>query len=119
MPYFGERIRKLRGSRSQKEVSRELKIPQTTLSTLENQDSLPRGVVLERLADYYGVPPSYFFEAASETTETAKNWLESLAENGASAGGIATHSFLELDASQQGRIKKKLREKRQASNKQQ
>lgn len=117
MPYFGERLRRLRGGRSQKEVSRELKIPQTTLSTLENQDSLPRGVVLEKLAAYYGVPPSYFFEGEPETTETAKKWLESLVEDGRSAGGIATHSFLQLDDSQQGNIKKKLREKRQASNK--
>jgi transcriptional regulator with XRE-family HTH domain len=117
MPYFGERLRRLRGSRSQKEVSQDLKIPQTTLSTLENQKSLPRGEVLKKLSDYFSVPASYFFEAAPETTEAAKEWLESLADDNAPAGGIATHSFLQLDDTQQGTIKKVLREKRQAPNK--
>lgn len=115
MPYFGDRLRKLRGSRSQKKVAAELEIPQTTLSTLENQDSLPRGEVLKKLAAYFSVPASYFFETAPKPTETAKRWLESLAQSDNSDGRIATHSFLRVDESHQEAIKEKLREKRQAA----
>jgi len=46
MENFGERLRRLRGDRSQKEVATKLGLPVTTLSSLENQDTIPRGEVL-------------------------------------------------------------------------
>lgn len=81
MDNFGERLRRLRGDRSQKEVAHGMDIPQTTLSTLENQGSVPRGEVLARLAEYFGVPITYFYRSNIEplrSTERAKLFLESI-----------------------------------------
>ena len=58
MAHFGERLRLLRGRRSQKRVAEELQIPPTTLSTLENQENLPRGEMLQKLTNYFGVQVS-------------------------------------------------------------
>ena len=79
MENFGERLRRLRGKRSQRELALEMGIPQTTLSTLENQVAVPRGKVLERLASFYGVPVSYFV-ADNGPTERAREWLSSVRE---------------------------------------
>jgi transcriptional regulator with XRE-family HTH domain len=81
MNSFGERLRRLRGNRSQKEVAALLGIPQTTLSTLENQVSVPRGGVLKMLAEQFHVPVTYFFPQEPPTvlaTEKAKALLDSL-----------------------------------------
>src|SRR5579871_4744083 len=67
-------VNRLRGSRTQKEVASLLEMPVTTLSTLENQEAVPRGSVLKRLADFYGVPLNYFYAAPSaemKATDTA------------------------------------------------
>ena len=48
---FGSRLRRLRGTRTQKQVAADLQMPITTLSTLENQQAVPRGVMLKRFGD--------------------------------------------------------------------
>jgi transcriptional regulator with XRE-family HTH domain len=56
-------------------------MPVTTYSTLENQESIPRGQVLKRLADLFTVPMSYFYDAPSpglRSTESARGWLQQL-----------------------------------------
>ncbi len=78
MPNFGEILRRLRNNRSQREVASELKMPVTTLSTLENQGSVPRGSVLKKLADYYGVSVAYFYVASPSEMKpsgAARAWL--------------------------------------------
>jgi transcriptional regulator with XRE-family HTH domain len=70
-------------------------IPQTTLSTLENQTSVPRGEVLARLADYFGVPITYFYRSHTvplRSTEPARRFLESIrAEPIRGKATVATH----------------------------
>jgi transcriptional regulator with XRE-family HTH domain len=81
MPNFGDRLRRLRGDRSQREVAGLLEMPVTTYSTLENQDNIPRGQVLKRLADFFAVPMSYFHSTPSpelRSTDAARGWLEAL-----------------------------------------
>lgn len=95
MQSFGELLRKLRGARSQKEIANELSMPVTTLSTLENQDNAPRGITLKRLADFYGVPMSYFYVAPSsqmKSSESARDWLISVRRTTDFKKGIATHA---------------------------
>ena len=71
MPDFGQLLRRLRGGRSQREIAVELQMPVTTLSTLENQEAVPRGLVLKKLAGYFGVSVSYFYSSsASEMRAT-------------------------------------------------
>lgn len=93
MAGFGDSLRRLRGSRTQKEVAFELGMPVTTLSSLENQDTVPRGAVLKRLADYYGMPLSYFYSAPSaemKSTDAAKAWLRQLKNSQVKSNAIAT-----------------------------
>jgi transcriptional regulator with XRE-family HTH domain len=94
MAGFGDLLRRLRGSRTQKEVASGLGMPVTTLSTLENQEAVPRGTVLKRLADFYNVPLSYFYTATStqmKATDAAKAWLQRLKNTDVKAGTIATY----------------------------
>jgi transcriptional regulator with XRE-family HTH domain len=69
-------------------------MPVTTLSSLENQESVPRGPVLKRLADYYGVEITYFYSAPTSemsSTSTAREWLLSLRDKpGVAKDAIAT-----------------------------
>jgi hypothetical protein len=63
------------------QVALDLEMPVTTLSTRENQEAVPRGIVVKRLADVYGVPPSYFCVAPSaemKATDGANAWLQQL-----------------------------------------
>ncbi len=93
MAGFGDLLRRLRGSRTQKEVASGLGMPVTTLSTLENQETVPRGSVLKRLADYYGVPLSYFYSAPSaeiKATDAAKAWLQQVKKTESKEKNIAT-----------------------------
>lgn len=79
MAGFGDLLRRLRGNRTQKQVANDLQMPITTLSTLENQENLPRGPVLKKLADYYGVPLTYFYSSSTsemKPTDAAKAWLQ-------------------------------------------
>lgn len=92
---FGEKLRELRknAGKSQMEVVQEIerlftsriRISQTTLSTLEQRPTAPRGDILEVLAEYYGVPIADFFESQNEEdkregVQRAKKYLESLKE---------------------------------------
>lgn len=50
----GEKLRKLRGDKSQEEVARAVFISDSALSSYENGDRIPRDDVKRRLAEYYG-----------------------------------------------------------------
>lgn len=117
MPKFGELLRRLRGSRSQREVSLELGMPVTTLSTLENQDTLPRGPVLKKFADYYGVPLTYFYPAITsepKATDSARAWLKQVAQEANGIEGIATHAPPEYPEEIKRMFAEKIREKKHA-----
>jgi transcriptional regulator with XRE-family HTH domain len=95
MPKFGELLRRLRGNRSQREVAADLNMPITTLSSLENQVSAPRGPLIKKFADYYGVTPAYFYDSgtsAMKTSEPAREWLASLRQSAAVKDTIATYA---------------------------
>ena len=57
----GRRLRKLRGIRTRKGVSREIDIPYSTLHSYEEGTREPSGPVKKKLADYYGVPVESIF----------------------------------------------------------
>lgn len=120
MAHFGDRLRLLRGRRSQKQIADELIIPPTTLSTLENQENLPRGEMLEKLANYFGVPVSYFFPShPAKPSEAARNYLSLIRSADPHSHGIAAHSTEELDEKARERVREVIRKKSaQASHKQ-
>ena len=98
MEHFGERLRRLRGDRPQKNVAEALDIPQTTLSSLEKQSSVPRGDILTKLADFFRVPVEYFYnEPELHSSESAKLWLEKLRTNLKGRHTVATHAKAALD----------------------
>ena len=79
MEEFGEKLRRLRGETAQKAVAEALEMPQTTLSSLEKQGSIPRGDVLKKLANYFKVPVEYFYEEPERgKSEAALAWLDQL-----------------------------------------
>lgn len=95
---FGEKLKNLRKNlgKSQSEVAqeiaeqfpKELRISQKTLSDLELRESVPRGEVLEVLASYFQVSPTYFFEASNrEKVDLARNYLKGL--RGRAVGGAS------------------------------
>lgn len=51
---IGEKLKKLRGEKSQEEVARAVFISDSALSSYENDDRIPRDDVKRRLASYYG-----------------------------------------------------------------
>ena len=116
MEKFGERLRKLRGERPQKEIATLLGIPTTTLSTLENQDTIPRGEVLRKLADCYKVPISYFYEATTtpkvRSSSAAHAWLQSLREPAVGKDIVATQSTAQLDDDTLEKIAERMRLRR-------
>jgi transcriptional regulator with XRE-family HTH domain len=114
---FGELLRRLRGSRSQRDVAAELGMPVTTLSTLENQDTPPRGSVLKKLADHFGVPISYFYSLPTSemrTSDTAKEWLLSLKQKQVQKDALATHAPPEYPEDVKRQFAEKIRQKRHA-----
>lgn len=114
---FGEMLRRLRGTRSQKDVARELGMPVTTLSTLENQETVPRGPVLKKLADYFGVPLTYFYSAPSSEmrpSSAAKEWLLSLKERRVQKDAIATHASPEYPEDVKQEFAQRIKQKRRA-----
>lgn len=114
MENFGQRLRRLRGQRSQKEVATEMGLPQTTLSTLENQDTIPRGEVLQKLAEYYKVPIDYFYKSHSGETkasDSAKAWLRQLREPIKGKTTIAAQSGVPLDETVREKIAERIRQK--------
>ena len=112
MEHFGKRLRRLRGDRSQKEVASEVGMPQTTLSTLENQEAVPRGEVVERLAKFYNVPVAYFYPSPpARATQAASAWLKSLKQPARGEDTVATHATLVLDEETKQKIAERIKQK--------
>lgn len=104
MQHFGERLRRLRAGRPQKEIAADLGLPQTTLSNLENRQTAPRGEVVDRLAKYFRVPAAYFYGSdttppnGSASSPAAREWLHGRKEMAKTAKFTsATHSPIQLD----------------------
>jgi transcriptional regulator with XRE-family HTH domain len=100
MEKFGHRLRRLRGSRSQKEIAEALKMPPTTLSSLEAQESIPRGDMLRKLSDFFRVPVTYFYaesHSSLKPTDAARQYLKRLREPAHVADTVATQSNAPLD----------------------
>jgi transcriptional regulator with XRE-family HTH domain len=114
MPNFGELLRRLRGGRSQREVAGELQMPVTTLSTLENQPSVPRGPVLKKLAGYYGVSVSYFYTSSAtemKPTGAASAWLQTVRRDSNVKETIATYAQPDYSEEIKNKIAEKIAEK--------
>jgi transcriptional regulator with XRE-family HTH domain len=110
--HFGERLRRLRGDRPQKSVAEALDIPQTTLSSLEKQQTIPRGELLAKLAEFFGVPIDYFYDAPQpESTKSAKEWLDSLRGDLKGRDTIAAHSRDLIGSSDREKIAQKIKNK--------
>jgi len=119
MRNFGELLRRLRGSRSQKEVALSLSMPVTTLSTLENQGQVPRGTVLKKLADYYGVPLTYFYPSASSEmvpSDSARKWLDLVRRTSVDKNAIATHAPPDYPEEARRRFAEKIRQRKNADS---
>jgi transcriptional regulator with XRE-family HTH domain len=107
MENFGHRLRRLRGNRSQKEVAEALKMPPTTLSSLEAQESIPRGEMLQKLSDFFRVPVTYFYAESHPSlkpTDAARQYLKQLREPTRVADTVATQSNTLLDDNARRRI---------------
>ena len=115
MPPFGELLRRLRGDRPQRAVAADLGMPVTTLSTLENQESVPRGPVLKKLANYYGISLGYFYQQTGtemRPSNSAKEWLDFLKAKPAVKDGIATHAPPEYPDEIKKQFSEKIQEKK-------
>lgn len=51
---FGEKLRELRGERTQEEMARELKITKSSLAMYERNERIPRDEVKIRIAEFFG-----------------------------------------------------------------
>jgi len=108
--HFGRRLRRLRGERSQKEVAEALGIPTTTLSSLEQQECVPRGPMLQRLADHFGVSRDYFYPPDARATVGAREWLRQLRRTSfQGAPTIATHADVDFDEETKARFAENVR----------
>jgi transcriptional regulator with XRE-family HTH domain len=116
---FGERLRRLRGDRSQKSVAEQLDIPQTTLSTLEKQTTVPRGELLTKLAEFFDVPIDYFYEPQPRSSEPAKAWLLQLRAGAKGLDTVATHSREPVDRKTRQKIAEIIKKKNETANKNQ
>ena len=58
---IGEKLKKLRGKKSQKEVAKDLKITQSALGNYETDLRIPRDELKMRIANYYGVSVEEIF----------------------------------------------------------
>lgn len=120
MERFGEKLRRLRGDRPQKSVAEALEIPQTTLSSLEKQETIPRGDLLKKLADFYGIAVEYFYDTPEpQTSKPAREWLEHLRNSADTRDAIGTHSRDPLDAKTRKRVAetiKKIKEKHEETS---
>lgn len=117
MSNFGELLRRLRGNRPQREVAADLGMPVTTLSSLENRVSPPRGSVLKRLAGHYGVPVTYFYStpsAAMKSTQAARSWLLSLRQATGMEEAVATYGSPGISDVIKERVAEVIRRKKNA-----
>ena len=93
-------------------------MPVTTLSTLENQQSVPRGSVLKKLANYYGVTITYFYQASASEMRpsiSARDWLDFVRHRPAVKDTIATYAPPDYPDDIKKQFAKKIREKKNAS----
>lgn len=111
--HFGRRLRRLRAERSQKEVAEALKLAPTTYSSLEQQETVPRGPILERLAVFFGVQVDYFYPPREpKSVESAKQWLSRLKDGKLRAlPTIATHADILFDETAKARFAQNLRQR--------
>jgi transcriptional regulator with XRE-family HTH domain len=89
-------------------------MPVTTLSTLENQQTVPRGPVLKKLADYYGVAVSYFYSSSAtemKPTGAASAWLQTVRQNSNVKETIATYAAPEYSDEVKNKIAERIAEK--------
>jgi transcriptional regulator with XRE-family HTH domain len=54
MTSVGNKLRELRGAKSQTEVAKDLNISDSAVSSYENGERMPRPDMMRRIADYYG-----------------------------------------------------------------
>lgn len=59
----GEKLKELRGERSQAEVAKAVMISDSAISSYENGERIPRDDVKKRLAKYYGTTVQEIFYA--------------------------------------------------------
>lgn len=103
--HFGKRLRRLRGERSQKEVAAGIGVPTTTYASLEQQETVPRGPVLQRVCDYFGVVPDYFFPPVKKETSPAREWLrEQRSRSFDVAPTIATYSLSQASSEEKEKL---------------
>lgn len=103
--HFGKRLRRLRGERSQKEVASGIGVPTTTYASLEQQETVPRGPVLQRVCDYFGVVPDYFFPSVKKGTSSAREWLrEQRSRSFDVAPSIATYSLSQASSEEKEKL---------------
>jgi transcriptional regulator with XRE-family HTH domain len=89
-------------------------MPVTTLSTLENQQAVPRGLVLKKLAGHFGVSVSYFYSSsASEMrpTSAASAWLQTVRRDTKVKETIATHAPPDYSDEMKDKIAEKIAER--------
>lgn len=60
---IGERLKKLRGDRTIRQVAEDLGISYSAISMYENGERAPRPAVMVKLADYYGTTVGALFFA--------------------------------------------------------
>jgi transcriptional regulator with XRE-family HTH domain len=106
---FGKRLRRLRGSRSQKEIAAGVGIPTTTYASLEQQASIPRGPVLQRLCGYFGVSHGYFFPPSEKAVSPAREWLKAQRERRFDVTPtVATSSVAEISQEEKEKVDRAL-----------
>jgi hypothetical protein len=89
-------------------------MPVTTLSTIENQQSVPRGPVLKKLAGYYGVSVSYFYSSSAtemKPTGAASAWLQTVRRDSNVKETIATYAQPDYSEEIKNKIAEKIAEK--------
>jgi transcriptional regulator with XRE-family HTH domain len=103
--HFGKRLRRLRGERSQKEVAAGIGIPTTTYASLEQQETVPRGPVLQRVCDYFGASPDYFFPPVKKEASPAREWLRAQRSRSFDvAPTIATYSLSQASSEEKEKL---------------
>ena len=58
---FGEKLRKLRGEKSQDEMAKELDITKSSLTMYERNERIPRDEVKVKIAKHFGVSVQELF----------------------------------------------------------
>lgn len=75
---IGERLKKLRGKRTQEEVANHIGISRARYSHFENGIREPDLGLVVRLADYYGVTTDYLLGKSNDPHLTSDEYVEKL-----------------------------------------